>query len=182
MIETWKAIPGYEGYYEVSDQGRVRSLDRWIDTKQGPRFRRGVVRKPKRGTHGYWELPLNLDGRERTHTVHSLMMLAFVGPRPDGQEVLHGDDDKDNNTLENLRYGTKPENMQDAIKNGRNPQRSKLKCVNGHDFSDENTGWDKHGRRWCKTCRRACIRAHYRNNPDYYKARNERRRKKEAAA
>jgi hypothetical protein len=176
--ERWLPIPGYEGSYEVSDHGRVRSLDRWIETRQGRRFKRGVVRRTKTLNSGYQALPLLLDGDQRFFTVHKLVMLAFTGPRPgDDIDICHRDGNRTNNRLSNLRYDTKSANAQDTLEQGRNFQRNKTHCSSGHRFTPDNTGLDKGGRRWCKTCRRAHIRAHYYNNPEYYQRRSELRRK-----
>ncbi|WP_420093716.1 NUMOD4 motif-containing HNH endonuclease [Mycobacteroides abscessus] len=176
--EVWRPIPGYEGHYEVSNLGRVRSLDRYIETKQGLRFRAGCIRKFGKHVGGYLELPLLLDGKQKMFTVHRLVMLAFVGERPEGFDICHNDGDKTNNELSNLRYDTKKSNAQDSIRHGTNWQLSKTSCVNGHEFTVDNTGYNDKGQRWCKACRRAQVRAHYYNNPEYYKARSERRRTK----
>jgi|ERR1700680_1481245 len=101
MIELWKPIVGFEDYYEVSDRGRVRNL------------RRGNMLKARCGSR-YPHVELR--GVERT--VHSLVLEAFIGPRPHGMEALHWDDDKRNNTLSNLRWGTVYENQADALRNG----------------------------------------------------------------
>lgn len=119
-MEIWKDIPGYEGRYQVSDQGRVRSCDRAIEfpaytTGSGvyrgasKRVFKGRVLKPGRVKSGHLSLPLGrpLIGR----MVHQLVLLAFVGPCPAGHEVLHLNHDPADNRLSNLRYGTRSENL-----------------------------------------------------------------------
>lgn len=108
--EWWKPIPGYVGSYEVSDQGRVRSVDRWISNKRGPYFIRGKLLSPSISNAGYLYLVLS----SRMWLVHRLVMLAFRGPCPKGREVLHLDAAKSNNKLRNLRYGTRSENLRGA--------------------------------------------------------------------
>lgn len=116
MTENWRAIPGYPGY-EVSDQGRVRSLDRIIDSAGDDR--RGSYRRRFPGRI----LSVGLDSRgylrcSHVGRVHVLIMLAFVGMPPEGMEVCHINGDQTDNRLENLRYGTRANNMEDAIVHG----------------------------------------------------------------
>lgn len=117
--EIWKSIPGHPGY-EVSDQGHVRSVDRFQDVvvngKVQHRHYRGRNLKPAAYCKtGHLSLPL---GR-KTHgiPVHRLVLLAFEGPCPEGKEVLHKNDVSTDNRLENLRYGTRTENILDTYKN-----------------------------------------------------------------
>jgi hypothetical protein len=112
MGEVWKPIPGYDGH-EVSDQGRVRSVDRWLTNALGHRrFYRGRVLRPQKGPGGYSIVHLSF--KEMTKYIHHLVMSAFKGPTPDGQEILHNDGNKANPRLSNLRFGTRKENMDDA--------------------------------------------------------------------
>lgn len=118
--EHWKPIPGYESRYEVSSRGRVRSNDMVVPARNGKTaLRRGRLLKLKRGGGGY--LAVNLcDGENppRTVAVHILVAAAFLGPRPEGMYVCHGDGDKRNNALCNLRYGTPKDNNEDAFRHG----------------------------------------------------------------
>jgi len=106
MQEIWKPIPGYEGRYEVSNLGRVRSFVRNYA---------GVFLKPGKASHGYYTVSL---GSKNSRTLHSLVAETFIGPRPAGQEVLHKDGSRTNNCVENLRYGTRSENIRDAVRQG----------------------------------------------------------------
>lgn len=100
MTEIWKTIPGYEGRYEVSTFGRIRS------------FQKGV-KKPVLNRGGYFIVGLyDSSGRRITKTVHRLVMLTFCGP--DARTVNHKDGNKANNRLENLEYMTVKENIQHA--------------------------------------------------------------------
>lgn len=109
MSERWLPIPGFEGRYEVSDLGRVKSLGRTETfTSNLTSGARGNVTRTKREKmlraspcpNGY--LTVRLLGK--TFTVHSLVLHAFVGPRPNGFAACHGDADKQNNRLTNLRW------------------------------------------------------------------------------
>jgi hypothetical protein len=122
MGEIWKPAVGYEGYYEVSNMGRVRSLDRVIEQagRWGliKRKMRGRERRLKIGLHGYPVVNLSMGGRCTTRRVHRLVLEAFVGPCPDGMECRHLDGIPENNLLGNLRWGTRAENQEDIARHG----------------------------------------------------------------
>lgn len=112
--EVWKQIPGYEGLYEVSNFGRVK---RTPHVKTGRNWKcpagfsftvKGKMLKPRKRSSGYLQVNLYRNGRMRTHTVHRLVMLAFVGPSD--LTVNHENGDKTDNRLENLEYMTAAEN------------------------------------------------------------------------
>lgn len=105
--EIWKPIAGYEGRYEVSNLGRVRSFHR-----RGCR----ILRLSDRGApDNYLIVSLALNGRTRTRLVHHLVLLTFVGPRPEGMVACHTNDVPHDNRLENLRWDTQEENMADRL-------------------------------------------------------------------
>ena len=107
MQEVWKAIPGYEGRYEVSDQGRVKSYRRGYVS--------GRILKPGRMPAGHLSVAL---GRGNSQCVHKLVLLTFVGPPPARHECLHINGIPSDNRLCNLRWGTRSENMRDAYAHG----------------------------------------------------------------
>jgi hypothetical protein len=118
-METWKAIEGYEGFYEVSDQGRVRSLDRTIVNGRGiSRRYRGCILKAMPNTNGYPTVFLSKGSHKDTRRIHQLVAVAFVGPIPQGHEVCHRDDVKTHNVPTNLVYQTHSKNMEDRCENG----------------------------------------------------------------
>ena len=123
-LEEWRPIPGWEGAYEASSFGRVRSVDRTIVVRNpggvlGPRRFRGRVLRAGRIKNGYYLVSFTGPGRKREYRyVHDLVLLAFVGPKPAGLEVCHNDGTRDNNRLENLRYDTRQANAQDRWKHG----------------------------------------------------------------
>lgn len=115
MTEVWKAIPGYEGVYEVSDLGRVRSLER-IDAMG--RVQQGRMKSAPIGSHGYPFVSLGLAGKATCELVHRLVLLAFVGPAPPAHECRHLDGNRSNCVLANLRWGTRFENCADKLLHG----------------------------------------------------------------
>jgi hypothetical protein len=110
MTEEWRTVANAPDY-EVSNLGRVRSH----------KFRPARILRPCVNPNGYHNHTLRADGRSIYTTAHVLVMEAFVGPRPPGMVVRHWDDNKDNNALSNLLYGTQADNIHDAIRNGRHP-------------------------------------------------------------
>lgn len=154
MTEQWRPIVGYEGLYEVSDHGRVRSVDRFAPYPGGkPRRRPGRIRSQYLHHTGRPEIRLYRDGSERIYRVHTLVLEAFIGLRPDGLICCHNDGDATNNHLSNLRWDTPRSNNLDTVRHGTHVSASKTRCVNGHEFSPENTGTDYRGNRECRTCR-----------------------------
>ena len=116
MEEEWRPIPGFEGDYEVSNLGRVRTFKR-----PGPqRTRREIPLLVGGGldTWGYWQVVLAKGGKRRTAKVHHLVLEAFVGPKPPGAQCRHKDGIKTNNVLENLQWGTVQENADDRVRHG----------------------------------------------------------------
>ena len=115
-LERWKWISGYEGRYEISDLGRIRS-----------HFGRGRIMTPVgRKTYGTdriaaYFVGLCKDGKMRTPLIHRLVLETFIGPCPEGLEGCHGDGDPGNNRLSNLRWDTRSSNAQDSIHHGTKP-------------------------------------------------------------
>lgn len=155
--EEWRPVPGFEGY-EVSDLGRVRSVDRIVTTRTGIRRYQGQMLAPTASREGY--LKVNL-GRVKTAWVHRLVLAAFVGPCPEGQECCHNDGDPTHNKLSNLRWASHAENMLDRVRHGTHNHTAKTHCLRGHKLASPNLmpsqmrlGW-----RACLACNRAhaCI-------------------------
>jgi len=121
----WRFVPGYEGYYRVSDTGVVASVERLVVTKD--RLGRPAKRKVKNKilrTHiskngGYETVQLSMNGKAKYFMVHRLVMLAFVGPLPENKEINHKDFNPLNNHLENLEYVTHKENTLYSYEIGR---------------------------------------------------------------
>lgn len=148
--EKWLPVVGYEGLYEVSDAGRVRSLGR---TDIRGRVWPAQMLKPANRPNGYKFVQLTaLNTRRRMLSVHRLVAEAFI-PNPSLLPIVrHWDDDKKNNHVSNLLWGTESDNKKDAIRNGKNVYSNRTECVNGHPYSAANTRVDKHGHRYCRAC------------------------------
>lgn len=112
--EIWCPIPGYEDY-EASNLGRIRSVDRWNYFGKHRRWLFGRVLKSRvSGRSRYAEV--NLLGH--SFAVHQLVMLAWMGPPPEGMQVCHNERGHLDNRLDNLRYDTRPANEADKEKHG----------------------------------------------------------------
>lgn len=117
-MEVWKPIAGYEGLYEVSHLGRVRSLDRVVPFRTGKkRFSGQLLRLHDIGRGGYKQVTLFRNGRRDIRAVHRLVLEAFVGPS--SLEVNHIDFDPANNHLGNLEYVTHAANIRHTADAGR---------------------------------------------------------------
>ena len=119
-MENWRPVVGHETQYEVSDLGNVRSLAReWSQlARSGKEYvfrKKGKNLRPGPMLSGHLSVAI---GKGNSRTVHSLVMEAFVGPRPKNMEVLHINGVPSDNRLVNLRYGTRSENIRDAIQHG----------------------------------------------------------------
>lgn len=126
MMEIWKSVSGYVGFYEVSNKGRVRSVRRVVSSL---RFKaisiRGRILIPSVTKKGYRFVSLCVFGKRKTHLISRLVALAFI-PNPNGlSDVNHVDLDKSNNRAGNLEWSTHGDNMRHAWKNGA------YKIVNG---------------------------------------------------
>lgn len=110
--EIWKDIVGYEGLYQVSNLGRVKSLDRI--SKNG-RFLKGKYKKSTQDKDGYEKVSLSKDGLPNCYLVHRLVAMAFI-PNPENKpEVDHINTIRNNNVVENLRWVNKSENNNNPL-------------------------------------------------------------------
>lgn len=138
MTEIWKPVKDFEGYYEVSDQGRVRSVDRFVLDKGGRlQFKKGTIMKYRPDRQGYLVIALCRNRHYLHKCVHTLVAEAFI-PNPDNlPQVNHKDEDKSNNVVTNLEWCTSKYNanygnrnqkvIETNIKNGRyNPNHTGL--------------------------------------------------------
>ena len=130
MQETWKPITGAEGRYEVSDLGRIRSLDREVGHRWGGiAVKRGKVLKPRRDKDGYLFVTICTGGVAVGVKVHRVVAAHFLPPS-DLPEVNHLDFDKANNAATNLEWTSRKGNHEHASAGGRfratsNPNRAK---------------------------------------------------------
>lgn len=117
--EIWKDIPGYEGLYQVSNKGNAKSLSREIWNGKGYYLREEKMLSNSPNPMGYNRVVLrDEDGKSYYVGVHYLVLMSFVGPKPEGYTVCHIDNDKMNNKLENLRYDSLRENSIDMYRHG----------------------------------------------------------------
>ena len=159
--EQWLPIPGYEGFYEVSNRGSVQSVDRVIVRDNGRIYRsQGRLVKQKTTTGGYQTVCLSKHGNKRTERVHRLVLLAFVGPCPDGMQACHRNDIPTDNRLVNLRWDSDSANKHDQVRNGNHRNARKTHCPQGHKYTPDNTYVFSSGR-VCKACARARARDSY---------------------
>lgn len=122
----WRSVIGFEGLYEVSDAGLVRSVARTVvdyGGRGGARRERSyksmpiALHKPK-SKNGRVCVTLKKEGKATQRLVSHLVAFAFLGPRPDGHHIAHNDGNLDNNSLANLRYATPKENAADKLLHG----------------------------------------------------------------
>ena len=108
--EQWKPIIGYEEWYDVSDQGRIRSRHNCLYGEK--------IMRLKTHEDGYLRINLSSDGTQRTFTIHSIVARVFIGPRPVDKEINHKDGNKANNDVSNIEYVTNQENVDHAVMMG----------------------------------------------------------------
>lgn len=162
--ESWLPVVGWEGSYEVSDLGRVRSVDRMVPlrgclTRRAP----GRIRKLSLNPSGYLQLCLRVPGTQRARTVHRLVAEAFLGPCPDEQEVRHGPGGTLDNRVANLCYGTSAENKADMVRDGTAHWIWLETCPWGHRLASPNLRVKRaeHGHWSCLACHRASASVSY---------------------
>ncbi|WP_214796526.1 MULTISPECIES: NUMOD4 motif-containing HNH endonuclease [unclassified Exiguobacterium] len=117
---VWKDIAGYEGLYQVSNSGEIRSYDRVVLARSGkPTHRKGRVLKQIVKKNGYCVVTLTRNKHDRKQmTVHRLVAKTFLGEPVEGLQVNHIDGDKTNNDVSNLEWTTPKENTRHSIRNG----------------------------------------------------------------
>lgn len=122
QMEIWKPVAGFEGFYEVSDRGRVRGLDRYVPINGGVKLVLGKILKlrkikPGAGWRRYPHVQLTKDNTSIFLRVPTLVLTTFIGPRPVNLLGLHRDDNPLNNVLSNLYWGTRSNNACDSLRN-----------------------------------------------------------------
>lgn len=117
-METWKGIKGFENEYEISNQGNLRSKDRFVKHyKEGyNRFYKGSIKKVRLSSDGYLKCNLKKDGNRYDFRVHRLVAIAFLSNNQDYELVNHINGIKTDNRVENLEWCNAEQNMLHAIK------------------------------------------------------------------
>jgi hypothetical protein len=118
-MEIWKDIIGYEGLYQVSNMGNVKSLDKYINGKfNSKRFIKGRILIPMRNGR-YSIITLHKNQIQKGFTVHRLVAQSFL-PNPNNYPVvMHLDNDTSNNSVSNLQWGTQSHNLLQCVADGR---------------------------------------------------------------
>ena len=117
--ELWKEVVGYEGYYEVSSVGRVRSVDRVITRSNGRTYtNKGKIRATCDDGLGYEQVSLSVEGKYKSRKVHRLVANAFITNPENKLQVNHIDGNKKNNIADNLEWVTNQENQIHAKNSG----------------------------------------------------------------
>lgn len=133
MIEKWKAIPCFQGLYEASNLGRIRSIDREVH-RNGltSKFIKGKILSPNTQKNGYKVVSLSKQGKIQSFRVHRLVALAWI-PNPDNlSEVNHLNEDKADNSVSNLSWVSHQENTRYGTRISR--------CISNRDQSREKNG------------------------------------------
>ena len=129
MKEIWKDIKGYEGLYQVSNLGRIKSLKRYRkNNKSGYVQEEKIIKTNK--TKKYEQVRLSKDGKAKTYTIHRIVAKAFLDKIAGKEYVNHKDGNKHNNSIDNLEWCTSSENQQHALATGlRNKNAKSIKIV-----------------------------------------------------
>ena len=140
QIEEWRPVKGYEGLYEVSDLGRVRSLDRVVivstdESTRHKRILRGMVLSNLNNKNGYLFVSLSRDGILKRHYIHRLVAIAFI-PNPNNYPIInHKDETRDNNRVDNLEWCTQFYNINYG---------NAIKKIRDFNLSDKNPNKGRH--------------------------------------
>jgi hypothetical protein len=144
MEEIWRGITGYEGLYQVSSLGRVKSLERYKDNHGKQQLIQESIKTTRKDKQGYLLLDLYKDNKQKTVRVHRLVAEHFIENSDNKETVNHIDGNKGNNTADNLEWATFKEqnkhfynhnlkskhNINKAIKAMNKAQAKKVKCLN----------------------------------------------------
>ena len=125
MKEVWKAVTGYEGLYEVSNLGRIRSLDREVEridrwSQQITLIKRqGCIMDPYTTLKGgYLRIGLSKNGDQKNHLIHRLVATAFIKNQENKPQINHINCVKTDNNVDNLEWNTNTENYLHSVENG----------------------------------------------------------------
>lgn len=165
MIEQWRPVPGYEGRYDASDQGRIKSIERKCQTgRQRERtVPERILTTEINVRDGHHRVRLFSGGgiaSSKRYLLHRLVLEAFTGP-PSVETPIgrHLNGNPDDNRLVNLEWSTHSRNALDKVTHGTSPQRNRTHCPQQHPYDGANLAWERrsNGRRnrTCRECKRA---------------------------
>ena len=158
MIEEWRPVVGYEGLYEVSSYGRVRSLDRFYY-----RLHKGKVLSPTKDRYGYLTVTLNCNGKSKTIKIHRLVAQAFIENPDNLPQVNHKDEVKSNNCVDNLEWCSAKYNNNFGTRQER--YRNTM-LEKGHWSGLSREEYEKKRYQENKDERKDCQRKYYQKNKD----------------
>ena len=128
-MEEWKLIKNYEGLYEVSNLGRIRSLDKLVKGRKGTEYiKKGKILKQIKHVNGYMKIGLTKDGKRKTFLVHRLVAEAFISNPENKPYIDHINTIKDDNRVENLRWATASENQYNELTTIKKKEYKGEKC------------------------------------------------------
>ena len=141
MEEIWVDIKDYEGLYQISNMGRVKSLERYV--KNGINsgfFLKGIIRKPKVNNYGYYQIWLSKESKKKIYTIHQLVAIYFLNHTPNGLTIVvdHINGIKTDNRVENLQLVTTRENTSTCYRKDKKTFSSKYVGVS----------WKKRDNKW----------------------------------
>lgn len=143
-MTEWRDVVGFEGLYQVSDEGDVRNT------------KTGLLRKPQVNPRDGRPNLMLYRGRKGTYKqISHIVLEAYVSPRPGKLLGLHWDDNSFNNRPANLRWGTHSDNQYDKVRNGNHHNANKTHCIHEHEFTESNTKivhWKGRVLRQCRAC------------------------------
>ena len=161
-MEIWKQVDGYEGMYEVSNYGEVKSVSRYTTGNRHRKLKEKMLKKHE-NSFGYWLVALCKNGKAKDFRVHRLVAEAFI-PKVFGKPFInHKDGNPKNNNVDNFEWCTQKENIQHAYKTGLVKRHGKLKDLDDYilksynRYSRENnfrTMAETIGVDWTTICRR----------------------------
>jgi hypothetical protein len=117
MEKIWKPVYNYEGLYEISNYGEIKSIDRIVKSKSN-RLCKGKILKQVNDKYGYQTIQLHKNGKRSVFFIHRLVMLTFIGNEAGKSQVNHKNGNKSDNKLINLEWMTPSENTKHAWKTG----------------------------------------------------------------
>lgn len=153
VLRAWKDVPNYEGLYQVSTDGQIRSLDRYVTYKKGKVvFYKGKKMKLHNDKDGYLTVGLSKDNKTKQCKVHRLVALCFIPNVNNLQEVDHIDTNRENNSVSNLRWVSREENNNNPLtrkhyskrsSGANNPKAKAVYCYELDEIRLCGKDWDK---------------------------------------
>jgi len=147
MCEKWRDIPDYEGYYQVSSRGRIKSVDRVVSLRhKHNRIVKGriIPQSHHNSLIPYFQVTLHKQGKQETRLVHQIVALVWLGAVPANCEVRHGPNGYTDNSISNLSYGTRSENEKDKERDGTG-WHTRVRRSDGIEFDSINEAAEKTG-------------------------------------